>query len=944
MEAVRLIGDHQAYGSFEDDLAAPSSISSSLVADAKPSNDINFERAGEDYRLQLALALRLAAEASFLDEASERRRGSGRAGLDFAEFDARGKGVTGAGDRRRGGARKAGRDDGSVARGREEDERRPGHKLHPWELERCIFRFWTTQVLEYSDAADSRFYGVFGSALNAKVWGVCAEARGQGHMPTLEMLRMLAAHDTAVDVVLVDFEEDNGLRKLVARLAAGRGKAQAQAQGAQGEAEGQRTGEPTAGDVARVVAEAMGGPVPNDEEIYEVWEELARESRVRAGSPIMLIGSIKLGLSRHRALLFKALADYFGIPCRMIRGTNGEALIATRCRHNREWLVDVMRHPGQMASRSHDGTVAGPAFLRSPLQFDLPSPWSASPAQSARLHLHSRPPRPPGSSPQQPGAGGGGEGAGTRGEGSGAGGGQGASGDGRRGSQGGGSEGRGGEGAGGAGVESEPSVYALATQQRFAGRSSCGCGIRRGVWGQGGASGGRGSAGGAERRSGRLSTLGEAGGGGGGAGGEVGGSVGQGDNPPAGGAGGAERGGVGGSGGGGGAGASGGTIGGMAEGGGSSGGMLGRWLKSPAGSERVFWGGAGGEGAWAQGAGGAGGEGGGGGRGARGKGGIMEGWGVVAPGKGGKGRKGKGGEKGTGRTKGGRRGGRGRETEEERGEEERGGAGGAGGAAGAREMADEGAMVLRWAMKELEIDWADMHLRERIGQGSYGTVYRAEWQGSDVAVKVFLDQDLGSHALEDFRTEVAIMFKARHPNVLYLMGAVTRPPHLSIVTEFCPRGSIFRLLQQPNRELTPQRRLSFALDVAKGMNYLHKRKPPIVHRDLKTPNLLVDKDWTVKVCDFGLSRLKHRTFLSTRSGAGTPEWMAPEVLRNEPSNEKADVYSFGVILWELATMQQPWTGLNALQVVGAVGYQNRRLEVPDTIDSRVAAVIKSCWS
>ncbi|CAI6011400.1 unnamed protein product, partial [Closterium sp. NIES-65] len=535
----------------------------------------------------------------------------------------------------------------------------------------------TTQVLEYSDAADSRFYGVYGSALNAKVWGVCAEARGQGHMPTLEMLRMLAAHDTAVDVVLVDFEEDNGLRKLVARLAAGRGKQQGQHGQGEGDA-GVRAGEPTAGDVARVVAEAMGGPVPNDEEIYEVWEELARESRVRAGSPIMLIGSIKLGLSRHRALLFKALADYFGIPCRMIRGTNGEALIATRCRHNREWLVDVMRHPGQMASRSHDGTVAGPAFLRSPLQFDLPSPWSASPAQSARLHLHSRPPRP---SAQQHGGGGGGEGAGAKGEAAGAGGGPGASGDGRGGSGGGGAEGGGGGGAAGAGIESEPSVYALATQQRFAGRSSCGCGIRRGVWGQGGASGGRGSAGGAERRSGRLSTLGEAGGGGGGAGGEVGGSVGQGDISPAGGAGGAER-----SGGGGGAGASGG----MAEGGGSSGGMLGRWLKSPAGSERVFWGGAGGEGAWAQGAGGAGGEGGGGGRGARGKGGIMEGWGVVAPGKGGKGRKGKGGEKGTGRTKGGRKGGRGREAEEERGADERGGAGGAGGAGGGGGWAGDG--------------------------------------------------------------------------------------------------------------------------------------------------------------------------------------------------------------------------------------------------------------
>ena len=97
--------------------------------------------------------------------------------------------------------------------------------------------------------------------------------------------------------------------------------------------------------------------------------------------------------------------------------------------------------------------------------------------------------------------------------------------------------------------------------------------------------------------------------------------------------------------------------------------------------------------------------------------------------------------------------------------------------------------------------------------------------------------------------------------------------------------------------LDERRRLSMAYDVAKGMNYLHKRNPPIVHRDLKSPNLLVDKKYTVKVCDFGLSRLKANTFLSSKSAAGTPEWMAPEVLRDEPSNEKSDVYSFGVILW-----------------------------------------------
>ncbi|PNY12824.1 serine/threonine-protein kinase CTR1-like protein [Trifolium pratense] len=99
----------------------------------------------------------------------------------------------------------------------------------------------------------------------------------------------------------------------------------------------------------------------------------------------------------------------------------------------------------------------------------------------------------------------------------------------------------------------------------------------------------------------------------------------------------------------------------------------------------------------------------------------------------------------------------------------------------------------------------------------------------------------------------------------------------------------------------------------------------------------------VQVCDFGLSRLKHNTFLSSKSTAGTPEWMAPEVLRNEPSNEKCDVYSFGVILWELATLRLPWTGMNPMQVVGAVGFQNRRLEIPKEVDPLVARIIWECW-
>lgn len=244
---------------------------------------------------------------------------------------------------------------------------------------------------------------------------------------------------------------------------------------------------------------------------------------------------------------------------------------------------------------------------------------------------------------------------------------------------------------------------------------------------------------------------------------------------------------------------------------------------------------------------------------------------------------------------------------------------------------------------ECEIQLEEISLGERIGLGSYGEVYRGDWHGTEVAVKRFLDQDISGDMLEEFKSEVRIMKKVRHPNVVLFMGAITRPPNLSIVSEFLHRGSLYRLIHRPNNQLDERRRLRMALDAARGMNYLHNCNPVIVHRDLKSPNLLVDRNWVVKVCDFGLSRMKHSTYLSSRSTAGTAEWMAPEVLRNEPSDEKCDVYSFGVILWELSTLQQPWGGMNPMQVVGAVGFQHRRLEIPDDMDPTIADIIQKCW-
>ncbi|XP_062194397.1 serine/threonine-protein kinase CTR1 isoform X2 [Phragmites australis] len=253
---------------------------------------------------------------------------------------------------------------------------------------------------------------------------------------------------------------------------------------------------------------------------------------------------------------------------------------------------------------------------------------------------------------------------------------------------------------------------------------------------------------------------------------------------------------------------------------------------------------------------------------------------------------------------------------------------------------------LSLAADDLIIPWNELVLKEKIGAGSFGTVHRADWHGSDVAVKILMEQDFHPERFREFMREVAIMKSLRHPNIVLFMGAVTEPPNLSIVTEYLSRGSLYKLLHRSGAKevLDERRRLNMAFDVAKGMNYLHRRNPPIVHRDLKSPNLLVDKKYTVKVCDFGLSRLKANTFLSSKSLAGTPEWMAPEVLRDELSNEKSDVYSYGVILWELMTLQQPWCNLNPAQVVAAVGFKGRRLEIPKDLNPLVAALIESCWA
>ncbi|KAI3427397.1 hypothetical protein D9Q98_010312 [Chlorella vulgaris] len=218
-----------------------------------------------------------------------------------------------------------------------------------------------------------------------------------------------------------------------------------------------------------------------------------------------------------------------------------------------------------------------------------------------------------------------------------------------------------------------------------------------------------------------------------------------------------------------------------------------------------------------------------------------------------------------------------------------------------------------------------------IGEGSFGRVYLAMWNQVPVAVKILIDREAAHRAaaegdpeaaaaamsalseplLAKLDEEAGMLAALRHPNIVNFLGVCHQPP--CILTEYCSRGSLaevlFKARQRPRvaAALTWPRRLAMALDAACGMLHLHSRPVPIVHRDLKSPNLLVDENWRVKVADFNLSRLIQSSSRSSSMAAMNPRWLAPEVLRGEHATQAADVFAFGVVMWELLTWELPWT-------------------------------------
>lgn len=245
----------------------------------------------------------------------------------------------------------------------------------------------------------------------------------------------------------------------------------------------------------------------------------------------------------------------------------------------------------------------------------------------------------------------------------------------------------------------------------------------------------------------------------------------------------------------------------------------------------------------------------------------------------------------------------------------------------------------------------ELQFKEALGTGSSCTVYKGLYRRTPVAIKVMRGY-LEPTALKEFKREVSAMVRLRHPNLVLFMGA-SIDKQLAIVSEYCAGETLFRLLhERKDIQISHKQQLKMLKDIAQGMNYLHESVPPIIHRDLKTLNLLLSEPVTgpedsilLKLTDFGVAKVLDSASPMTGQ-MGTCHWMAPEVLSSRPYSLPADVFSFAIVMWEILTRETPYRGLNTGQICSQVLTTNLRPDlsaVPADMPQEWVRLMQRCW-
>ncbi len=242
-----------------------------------------------------------------------------------------------------------------------------------------------------------------------------------------------------------------------------------------------------------------------------------------------------------------------------------------------------------------------------------------------------------------------------------------------------------------------------------------------------------------------------------------------------------------------------------------------------------------------------------------------------------------------------------------------------------------------------EIPYNELQIGEKLGAGGFGVVHKGTWRFQNVAIKELLDEKPSAAAAADFKNEMQVMAKLRSSNVVQFYGCVLGNPKYCIVMEYMPKGSLFNLLRS-NQTLDWSTRYKMTLDMACGLAFLHAEN--ILHRDLKSLNVLLDEHYHAKLTDFGLSKLKTETKTTTKTqqSVGSEGWIAPELTDPDgKDSQKSDVFSMGITMWEIASRKIPYETAKSRAMIPFWMAQGKREAIPADCPPKMAHLIKWCW-
>ena len=243
-----------------------------------------------------------------------------------------------------------------------------------------------------------------------------------------------------------------------------------------------------------------------------------------------------------------------------------------------------------------------------------------------------------------------------------------------------------------------------------------------------------------------------------------------------------------------------------------------------------------------------------------------------------------------------------------------------------------------------KISYESLGLGKKIGQGGFSEIFESQWMGIPVAVKVIFDPNINEALLEEFNNEIEKLFILRHPYIIQLYGITDSEKNqkLAVITELAPKGSLFDYLHK-NPKTKNNLSLEFKNKITKQlvhtMAYIHSRG--YVHRDLKTQNILLDKNLDMKLCDFGLTKLKSELNSGSGQFAGTPCYMAPELFDRKFYDDKVDVFAFGTVVWEIYTQKIPYFNCEALEIKQKVT-KGEELICSSIVPKQIASLIEKC--